>query len=154
MHKSEIEQFLPSAEVPNFETWMNSWPGMKTFWMKKSFWILTSALFTSKQMKQDFASLRLRQKFHKIEKNSNVKNIAETLPNWIYLWRSSEHWQIVNVIKLFCRKSTFPQNSEIEKLVMMSEPAQKFENNDAIFKQNCTQRLFIGFKMAYSCRFS
>ena len=35
----------------------------------------------------------------------------------------------------------------------MSEPALKCENN-AIFKQNDTLKLFIAFKMAYSCCFS
>ena len=35
----------------------------------------------------------------------------------------------------------------------MSEPAQKCYNN-AIFKQNYTLKLFVAFKMAYSCCFS
>ena len=35
----------------------------------------------------------------------------------------------------------------------MSEPALKCENND-IFKENDTLKLFIAFKMAYSCCFS
>ena len=35
----------------------------------------------------------------------------------------------------------------------MSEPAQKCENN-ASFKQINTLKLFIAFKMAYSCCFS
>ena len=35
----------------------------------------------------------------------------------------------------------------------MSEPAQKCENNAAIFMQNCTQKLFISFKITYSCYF-
>ena len=35
----------------------------------------------------------------------------------------------------------------------MFEPAQKFENN-ASFKQIYTLKLFIAFKMAYSCCFS
>ena len=35
----------------------------------------------------------------------------------------------------------------------MSEPAQKCENY-AIFKQNYTLKLFVAFKMAYSCCFS
>ena len=34
----------------------------------------------------------------------------------------------------------------------MYEPAQKCENN-AIFKQNYTLKLFIVFKMTYSCCF-
>ena len=34
----------------------------------------------------------------------------------------------------------------------MSKPALKCEY-DAIFKQNCTLKLFIAFKMAYSCYF-
>ena len=34
----------------------------------------------------------------------------------------------------------------------MSEPAQKCENY-AIFKQNYTLKLFVAFKMAYSCCF-
>ena len=34
----------------------------------------------------------------------------------------------------------------------MSKPALKCENN-AIFKQNYAQKLFIAFKMAYSCCF-
>ena len=33
----------------------------------------------------------------------------------------------------------------------MSELALKCEKNNAIFKQNYTQKLFIAFKMAYSC---
>ena len=33
----------------------------------------------------------------------------------------------------------------------MSGPAQKCKNNAAIFKQNYTQKLFIAFKMPYSC---
>ena len=36
----------------------------------------------------------------------------------------------------------------------MSEPAQKCKNNCAIFKQIYTTKLFIAFKMAYSCCFS
>ena len=36
----------------------------------------------------------------------------------------------------------------------MSGPAQKCKNNAAIFKQNYTQKLFIAFKMPYSCSFS
>ena len=35
----------------------------------------------------------------------------------------------------------------------MSKPAQKCYNN-AIFKQNYTIKLFVAFKMAYSCCFS
>ena len=35
----------------------------------------------------------------------------------------------------------------------MSEPALKCEN-DAVFKQIHTLKLFIAFKMAYSCCFS
>ena len=34
----------------------------------------------------------------------------------------------------------------------MSEPALKCENN-AIFKQNYTQKLFISFKISYYCCF-
>ena len=34
----------------------------------------------------------------------------------------------------------------------MSEPALKCENN-AIFKQSCTQKLLISFKISYSCYF-
>ena len=36
----------------------------------------------------------------------------------------------------------------------MSEPGLKCENNAASFKQIHTLRLFIAFKMAYSCCFS
>ena len=35
----------------------------------------------------------------------------------------------------------------------MSEPAQKCKNN-AVFKQNYPAKLFLIFKMAYSCCFS
>ena len=35
----------------------------------------------------------------------------------------------------------------------MSEPALECENN-AIFKQNYAQKLFVSFKISYSCRFS
>ena len=35
----------------------------------------------------------------------------------------------------------------------MLEPTKTCENNEAIFKQNYTQKLFIAFKMAYSCCF-
>ena len=35
----------------------------------------------------------------------------------------------------------------------MLEPALKYQDN-AIFKQNCSLKLFIAFKMAYSCYFS
>ena len=38
------------------------------------------------------------------------------------------------------------------KFVLMSEPAQKCENN-AIFKQNNALELFISLKMAISCCF-
>ena len=34
----------------------------------------------------------------------------------------------------------------------MSEPSHKCDNN-AIFKQNYTQKLFISFKISYSCCF-
>ena len=40
-----------------------------------------------------------------------------------------------------------------KKFVLMSEPALKCENN-ASFKQIYTLKLFIAFKMAYSCSFS
>ena len=36
----------------------------------------------------------------------------------------------------------------------MSEPALKYENNCAIFKQIYTQKLLIAFKMACYCCFS
>ena len=36
--------------------------------------------------------------------------------------------------------------------VLISEPAQKCENN-AIFKQNCNQKLFISFKISYFCAY-
>ena len=36
----------------------------------------------------------------------------------------------------------------------MYEPVQKCENNEASFKQSYTLKLFIAFKMAYSCCFS
>ena len=35
----------------------------------------------------------------------------------------------------------------------MSEPAQKWENSCGIFKQNYTHKLFISFKISYSCCF-
>ena len=35
----------------------------------------------------------------------------------------------------------------------MSEPAQKCESYEAIFKPNYTPELFIALKMAYSCCF-
>ena len=35
----------------------------------------------------------------------------------------------------------------------MSEPAQKCENYEAIFKQNYTSELLIALKMVYSCFF-
>ena len=35
----------------------------------------------------------------------------------------------------------------------MSEPAQKCENYEAIFKQNYTPELLIALKMVYSCFF-
>ena len=35
----------------------------------------------------------------------------------------------------------------------MFEPALKCENNEAIFKQSYTQKLFISFKISYSCYF-
>ena len=50
----------------------------------------------------------------------------------------------VDVIQLFWGKSRF---------VLMSDPALKCENN-AIFKQIYTVKLFIAFKMTYSCCFS
>ena len=40
-----------------------------------------------------------------------------------------------------------------KKFVLMSEPALKCENN-ASFKQCNTIKLFIAFKIAYSCCFS
>ena len=40
----------------------------------------------------------------------------------------------------------------MKTFVVMSEPAQKCEKN-AIFNQNYAQKLFIAFKMAYSCCF-
>ena len=40
-----------------------------------------------------------------------------------------------------------------KKFVLMSKPALKCENN-AIFKQIVTLKLFIAFKMAHSCYFS
>ena len=36
----------------------------------------------------------------------------------------------------------------------MSGPAQKCENNAAILKQNYFQKMFIAFKMAFSCCFT
>ena len=39
-------------------------------------------------------------------------------------------------------------------LVLMSEPEQKCGNNIAISNQNYTIKLFIAFKIAYSCCFS
>ena len=65
----------------------------------------------------------------------------------------SYHKYLVDVTKLFWRKSRFPQNLEMEKIVLMSEPALKCENN-ASFNQIYTLKLFIAFKMAYSCCFS
>ena len=42
-----------------------------------------------------------------------------------------------------------PKIKKLKKFVLMSKPAQKCENNEAIFKQNYTQKLFIAFKMAH-----
>ena len=39
------------------------------------------------------------------------------------------------------------------KFVLMSEPAQKYENNCTIFKQNNALELLISLKMAISCCF-
>ena len=35
----------------------------------------------------------------------------------------------------------------------MSQPAQKCENNECYFKQNNAQKVFIAFKISYSCCF-
>ena len=49
------------------------------------------------------------------------------------------------------RKSRFPKIKKLEKIV---QSAQKSEKNEAIFKQNYNQNLFIVFKMAYYFCFS
>ena len=36
----------------------------------------------------------------------------------------------------------------------MSEPAQKWKNNEAVLKQICLQKLFTALKMVYFCCFS
>ena len=61
----------------------------------------------------------------------------------------------VDVIKLFFgRKCKFPRNEEIEKkIVLMSGHRTKCEDH-ASFKQNYALKLFMAFKMAYSCCFS
>ena len=46
----------------------------------------------------------------------------------------------------------FPKSKKLNK-VLMSEPAQKCENYEAIFKQNYTPELIIALKMVYSCFF-
>ena len=52
--------------------------------------------------------------------------------------------------KTFLDKFRFFQ---IEKFVPVSDPVQKCENN-AIFRQKYTLKLFNAFKMAFSCCFS
>ena len=37
---------------------------------------------------------------------------------------------------------------------MIFELARTCKNNEAIFKQNCFKKMFIAFKMTYSCCFS
>ena len=60
----------------------------------------------------------------------------------------------VNVIKLFLEDIQIsPKLRHLIKFVMMSEPAQKCENQ-AIFKQNYTLELFIALEMVYFCCFS
>ena len=61
---------------------------------------------------------------------------------------------VVDVIKLFLEEIWIsPKLRNGKKLVLMFEPALKLENN-ASFKQIYTLKLFIAFKMAYSCCFS
>ena len=57
---------------------------------------------------------------------------------------------VVDVIKHFGENLDFPKVKKLNKLVLMSEPAQKCENY-AIFKQNHTLELFIALKSAYCC---
>ena len=57
---------------------------------------------------------------------------------------------VVDVIKLFLEEiSISPNLRNWKTFVLMSELALKCKNN-AIFKQNYAQKLFIAFKRAYS----
>ena len=62
-------------------------------------------------------------------------------------------YPVVDVIKLFLEEILIsPKLRNWKTFVLMSEPAQKCVNN-AISNQNYAQKLFIAFKMAYSCCF-
>ena len=65
-------------------------------------------------------------------------------------------WTIVDVIKLFFGGNLdFTNIKNWIKFVPMSEPAQNCENYYCFFlSKNCTLKLFIAFKIAYSCCFS
>ena len=66
----------------------------------------------------------------------------------------SQQRPIVDVIKLFWKKSRFsPKLRNGKKLFLMSEPALKCQDK-ASFKQIYTQKLLIAFKMPCSCCFS
>ena len=43
---------------------------------------------------------------------------------------------VVDAINCFWRISRFPQDKKLKKFVLKHEPAQKCENNEAIFMQN------------------
>ena len=47
----------------------------------------------------------------------------------------------------------YPKIKKLKKFVLISEPAQKCDNN-VIFTQNLAINLLIAFKMTYSCCFS
>ena len=59
---------------------------------------------------------------------------------------------VVDVKNLFWRKSSFPKNLEIEKHLFDVRTCTKMWKQ-CYFNQNYAQKLFIAFKMAYSCCF-
>ena len=60
---------------------------------------------------------------------------------------------VLDVIKLFCRKSRFTCNLDIEKSLFWCLNLHK-NVKTMLFKQNNTVKLFIAFKMAFSHCFS
>ena len=81
--------------------------------------------------------VRLQKNFHLISKQTKFRNFDPCCFEAIRIekYLNGSPVSVVDVIKLFWRKSRSPKIKKLKKFVLVSEPALKCENN-AIFKQN------------------
>ena len=103
---------------------------------------------------------------HSSQRSDNLHNITLVISvhsgeidslKYICSWvphRANDLHSVVDVMKRFGGNLDFHKVNHLRNSLFYCMYLKKCENNATIFKQNYTLKLFIAFKMAFTCYFS